>query len=193
MFYQPHKYYFFFKEVINIKGYGLDHKVIFDPFKVPQFLEVNYADISFTAKEIPACGYKVFMIKAINDLRMSKEYETDIRTGRDYIENRYYKVITETNRTITIIDKLNNKIFKNCNRFVDGGDAGDEYTYSPPLNDEIIVSRLDNISIQDGGPSEATLKVSGKMMLPVGLKFDRKSRAEKMVECSIESEIKLFS
>jgi mannosylglycerate hydrolase len=178
----------------QLKGYGLDYKIIFNPFKSPQPLEVNYADISFTAKEIPACGYKIFIIKAINDLRMSKEYETDIRAGRDYIENKYYKIIAEeANGTVTIIDKLNDKVFKNCHRFIDGGDAGDEYTYSPPLNDEIIVSRLDNISIQDVGPSEATLKVSGKMMLPVGLKSDRKSRAEKMIECSIESEIKLFS
>jgi mannosylglycerate hydrolase len=178
----------------QLKDYGLDYKIIFNPFKSPQPLEVNYADISFTVKDIPACGYKTFTIKAINDLRMHKEYETDIRTGRDYIENKYYKVIVDkANGTVTIIDKLNNKIFKNCNRFVDGGDAGDEYTYSPPLNDEIIVSRLDNISIQDVGPSEATLKVSGKMMLPVGLKSDRKSRAKKMIECSIESEVKLFS
>jgi len=83
--------------------------------------------------------------------------------------------------------------WKQIDLFLDGGDAGDEYTYSPPLNDEIIVSRLDNISIQDVGPSEAILKVSGKMILPVGLKSDRKSRAEKMIECSIESEVKLFS
>jgi len=177
----------------QLKGYGLDYKIIFNPFKVPQFLEVNYADISFTAKDIPACGYKIFIIKAINDLRTSKEYETDIRAGRDYIENKYYKVITETDRTVTIVDKLNNKVFKNCNRFVDGGDAGDEYTYSPPLNDEIIVSRLNNISTKDVGPSEATLKISGKMILPIGLKADRKFRADKMIECPIESEIKLFS
>ncbi|GAG40013.1 unnamed protein product, partial [marine sediment metagenome] len=85
------------------------------------------------------------------------------------------------------------KKFINCNRFVDGGDAGDEYTYSPPLNDEIIVSRLDNLNIQEVGPAEAVLKVSGKILLPVGLKSDRKSRAEKMIECSIESEVKLFS
>ncbi|GAH34316.1 unnamed protein product, partial [marine sediment metagenome] len=121
------------------------------------------------------------------------EYKTDIRAGRDYIENKYYKVIAEANGTVTIVDKLNNKVFKNCNRFVDGGDAGDEYTYSPPLNDQLVVSQMNNISIQDVGPSEATLKVSGKMMLPVGLKSDRKSRAEKMIECPIESEIKLFS
>jgi len=178
----------------QLKGYGLDYKVIFNPFDTPKFPEVNYADISFTAKDIPACGYKIFIIKAINDLRTSKEYETDIRAGRDYIENKYYKVIAEeANGTVTIVDKLNDKVFKNCNRFVDGGDAGDEYTYSPPLNDEIIVGRLDNISIQEVGPSEATLKVSGKMMLPVGLKSDRKSRAEKMVECPIESKIKLYS
>jgi len=178
----------------QLKGHSLDYKIIFDPFKPPQPLEVNYVDISFTAKDIPACGYKAFIIKAINGVRMSKEYETDIRAGRNYIENKYYKIIAEEgNGTITIMDKLNNKVFKNGNRFVDGGDAGDEYTYSPPLNDEIIISRLNNISIQDVGPSEATLKVSGKMMLPVRLKFDRKSRADKKIECSIESEIKLYS
>jgi mannosylglycerate hydrolase len=177
----------------QLKGYGLDYKIIFNPFKSPQSLEVNYADISFTAKDIPACGYKTFTIKAINDLRISKEYETDIRAGRDYIENKYYKVIAETNGAVTVVDKINNKKFKNCNRFVDGGDAGDEYTYSPPLNDQIVISQLNNISIQDVGPAEATLKVSGKMMLPVGLKSDRKSRADKMIECPVESEVKLFS
>jgi len=178
----------------QLKGYGLDYKIIFNPFKVPQFSEVNYTDISFTAKDIPACGYKTFTIKAINDLRTSKEYETDIRVGRDYIENKYYKVIAEeTKGTITIIDKLNDRVFKNCNRFIDGGDAGDEYTYSPPLNDQIMISQLNNISTKDVGSSEAILKVSGKMILPVGLKPDRKSRADKKVECPIESEIKLFS
>ena len=177
----------------QLKGYGLDYKIIFNPFKSPQPLEVNYADISFTAKDIPACGYKIFTIKAINDLRVHKEYKTDIRAGRDYIENKYYKVIAETNGTVTVVDKRNNKKFKNCNRFVDEGDAGDEYTYSPPLNDQIIINQLNNISTKDVGPSEAILKVSGKMMLPVGLKSDRKSRAEKMIECPVESEIKLFS
>ena len=183
------------EEIPNqLKGYGLDHKVIFNPFDSPKFPEVNYADISFTVKDIPACGYKTFIIKAINEVKVSKEYETDIRTSMDYIENKYYKVIAEKdNGTVTIVDKLKNRVFKNCNRFVDGGDAGDEYTYSPPLNDEIIVSRLNNLSIQEVGPSEAVLKISGKMMLPVGLKSDRKSRKNKKVECSIESEIKLYS
>ena len=183
------------EEIPNqLKGYGLDHKIIFNPFDSPKFPEVNYADISFTVKDIPACGYKTFIIKAVNEVRVSKEYETDIRTGIDYIENKYYKVIAEKdNGTVTIVDKLNNKEFKNFNRFVDGGDAGDEYTYSPPLNDEIIVSRLNNLSIREVGPSEAVLKISGKMMLPVGLKSDRKSRKNKKVECSVESEIKLYS
>ncbi|TFG90377.1 MAG: hypothetical protein E4G71_05360, partial [Candidatus Atribacteria bacterium] len=177
----------------QLKGYGLDYKIVFRPFGGPQFPEVNYADISFTAKDIPACGYNTFIIKAINEVKIFKEYDTDIRVGRDYIENKYYKISAETNGTLTIVDKLNDKIFKNCNRFVDSGDAGDEYTYSPPLNDKIIVCRLDNISIQDIGPAEATLIVSGKMILPVGLKPDRKSREDKKVECPVESKIKLFS
>jgi len=178
----------------QLKGYGLDYKIIFNPFRPPQSLEVNYADISFTAKDIPACGYKIFIIKAINDIKTSKEYETDVKSGRDYIENKYYKIISEeTNGTVTIVDKLNNKTFKNCNRFVDGGDAGDEYTYSPPLNDQIVISQLNNISTKDVGPAEAILNISGKILLPVGLKSDRKSREDKKVECSIESEIKLYS
>ncbi len=61
------------------------------------------------------------------------------------------------------------------------------------MNNKIIVSRLDNISIQDIGPAEATLNLSGKMILPVGLKPDRKSRTDKKLECPVESKIKLFS
>jgi len=180
----------------QLKGYGSDYEIIFDPFKLPQSSEVNYIDISFTAKDIVACGYKIYIIKAINNIRMSnkKEYDTDIKAGRDYIENKYYKVIAEEgNGTVTIVDKLDNKIFKNCNKFVDGGDAGDEYTYSAPLNDQLVVSQVNNISIQDVGPAEATLRISGKMRLPVELKSNRKSRADKIVECPIESEVKLFS
>jgi len=180
----------------QLKGYGSDYEIIFDPFKPPQSSEVNYIDISFTAKDIVACGYKIYIIKAINNIRMSnkKEYDTDIKAGRDYIENKYYKVIAEEgNGTVTIVDKLDNKIFKNCNKFVDGGDAGDEYTYSAPLNDQLVVSQVNNISIQDVGPAEATLRISGKMRLPVELKSNRKSRADKIVECPIESEVKLFS
>ena len=101
--------------------------------------------------------------------------------------------MAETTGELTIVDKLNGKVFKNCNRFVDSGDAGDEYTYSPPLNDKIIVCRLNNVNIQDIGPAEATLHLSGKIELPIGLKPDRKSRANTKVECSIESEIKLYS
>lgn len=180
----------------QLKGYGLDYKIIFNPFVSPQFPEVNYSDISFSAKDIPACGYKTFIIKAMNDIgiRNSKEYETDVRAGRDYIENKYYKIVAEgANGTITIVDKLNHKVFKNCHRFVDGGDAGDEYTYSPPLNDRIVTGQLNNISTKDVGPAEATLSISGKMLLPAGLKPDRKFRVDRKVECSIESEIKLFS
>lgn len=178
----------------QLKGYGLDHKAIFYPFTSPEFPKVNYADISFTAKDIPACGYKTFIIKAINHVKTSKEYETDIKIGRDYIENKYYKIISqEMNGTVTIVDKLNNKIFKNCNRFIDGGDAGDEYTYSPPLNDRIVISQLSNVSTKEVGPAEATLNISGKIRLPSGLKSDRESREDKMVECSIETEIILYS
>jgi len=177
----------------QLKGHGLDYKTIFNPFQGPEFPQVNYADISFTAKGIPSCGYKTFIIKAINNTKTDKKPDTDIKAGRRCIENKYYRIIAENKGSITIIDKLNNKKFINCNRFVDGGDAGDEYTYSPPLNDEIIFSQLDNISIRGMGASEIILKLSGKIMLPIGLKSDRKSRKDKKVECFIESEIKLFS
>ena len=53
------------------------------------------------------------------------------------IENEYFRVEAAHDGTLTVIDKRTNTIFSGLNQFVDGGDAGDEYNYSPPQNDPL--------------------------------------------------------
>ncbi len=177
----------------QIKDYGEDYKMELDPFDTPTFVDVNYADISFTAEDIPASGYKTFKIKAIDDLTMPPEYKSDISYGNNYIENSFYRIEAQKDGTVNITDKNNNKIYKNCNKFVDSGDAGDEYTYSPPLRDQIVTANLSTCVIENSGPAEATLKILGTISLLEGLAPNRKSRSDNYIDCPLETTITLYS
>ncbi|SIQ22605.1 alpha-mannosidase [Halanaerobium kushneri] len=181
-------------EIIHqLKDYGEDIKIELDPFDTPTLIDVNYADISFTAENIPAAGYKTYKIKAVNDLTMPGEYSSDIAHGSNYIENVFYIVKANNDGTVDITDKINNRTYNNCNRFSDRGDAGDEYTYSPPLKDKVILSNLSNCSIENFGSSEVTLKISGSMSLPEKIGENRKSRSCSYIDCPLETKITLYS
>ena len=39
---------------------------------------------------------------------------------------------------MSLLDKVNDRLYKDLNRFVDGGDVGDLYNYCPPLEDRLV-------------------------------------------------------
>src|SRR3972149_163106 len=57
---------------------------------------------------------------------------------------------------------------RGLNRFVDGGDRGDEYNYCPPANDEIIdaPARPPRIRVTERGPARWTLEGAQTYSLP---------------------------
>ncbi|MDI3548735.1 MAG: 2-O-(6-phospho-alpha-D-mannosyl)-D-glycerate hydrolase [Halanaerobiales bacterium] len=177
----------------QLKDYGKGQKMELSPFDTPTFIDINYVDISFTAEDIPAAGYKTYIIKAVDDLTMPPEYKSDISYGHNYIENCFYRIEANADGTVNIMDKSSNKVYRNCNKFVDSGDAGDEYTFSPPLKNRIISTNLSSFSIESSGPAEVTLKIAGIILLPEGLSQDRKSRLDNYVDCPLETKITLYS
>src|SRR5207247_5702251 len=57
------------------------------------------------------------------------------------LENRFGEVALEPNGAITIVDRRRNERYSDLLRLEDSGDAGDAYTYCPPVRDRVKQSR----------------------------------------------------
>jgi len=85
---------------------------------------------------IPPIGYRVFSIKK------GKVEVESVKVEDNAIENEYYRVEADAEKggVLKIIDKERGIILENVNVFLDEGDAGDEYNYSPPRGDLLVSS-----------------------------------------------------
>jgi len=108
------------------------------------------------------------------------------------IENEYFLVeASQADGTLTITDKHTNTVFTGLNRFVDGGDAGDEYNYSPPTKDSFYTSKVVSLKVFRHRliPS---LEVEYALKIPAQLSSDRNSRSTRTVNIPVISRISLI-
>jgi len=107
------------------------------------------------------------------------------------IENENF--IVEANQadgTLIITDKHTNAVFTGHNRFVDGGDAGDEYNYSPPIKDSFYTSKVVSLKIFRHRliPS---LEIEYVLKVPAQLSSDRNSRSNNTFNIPVFSRVSL--
>lgn len=104
----------------------------------------------------------------------------------DTIENEYYAVHF-ADGAFSVVDKKTGICHKGVNRFVDKGDAGDEYTYSWPLHDRTYTLCKESVRVEALrlGELRSSLKVTGTLYLPEALTEDRKNRSENLVACPV--------
>src|SRR6266700_2329196 len=121
---------------------------------------------------------------------------TSILTGNQHsIENEWYRVeASAEDGTLTVSDKQTGAVFTGLNRFVDGGDVGDLYTYCPPAHDTLISQPLEapKIELVSSGPVRAMLRVTGSWSLPNACEDNRSERDSRTTICQITSEITLI-
>ena len=107
------------------------------------------------------------------------------------IENEYYRLeASQIDGTLTLTDKNTNAVFSGLNRFLDGGDAGDEYNYSPPNEDSFFTPKAVSMKVFRNRliPS---LEIESALKSPTELSADRKNRSKEMVTIPILSRISL--
>jgi alpha-mannosidase len=146
-------------------------------------------EAAFVAKDVPGFGYKTFRVEYDGE-----EQGTGNREQGNVIENEFFRVTGEADGTITVEDKRSGTVLRRLNCFEDGGEAGDEYTYEPPANDEIIhgPSGPVKVAVAEAGPVRWTLEVTQTYSLPSRLSEDRKSRSKVLVDCPITSRVRLY-
>ena len=110
------------------------------------------------------------------------------------IENDFYMVEAAAQTGwLTITDKATGLIITGGNRFVDAGDCGDEYTYCPPAEDQVITGfsappRID----MHYTPLGSSLVIEGTLLLPAWLSEDRRGRSAAQVSCPVRSTVRLL-
>ena len=184
--------------------------------------------IRFISPEIPALGWRTLWVRAlpasasspagtVNPLlkpflplalrfaqsplgeKLLAKLSVSDETKPPYvIENEYFRVEANPDATLTVTDKRTNAIYAGLNRFVDGGDAGDEYNYSPPQRDSSFAPKLSGLSLSKPATVKVfrhslipTLEIRTMLHVPGQLAPDRKTRSKALVTIPITSRISL--
>lgn len=84
-------------------------------------------------KDIPASGYTTIYLQSCDAVQPPASTE-----ARSVLENQWLKLEIAPSGILTLLDKRIGKRYDNILKLVDGGDAGDNYNYSPPENDWLI-------------------------------------------------------
>ena len=144
--------------------------------------------IGFVAADVPGTGYKAFRVGYDSDA------VSGLRSGENSIENEFFQVTAQPDGTLTLLDKATERVLQGLNRFEDGGEAGDEYTYNPPKDDEIVRNPKGHAQarVTEAGPARWTLEVRQVYAIPARLAPDRQARVDDRIDCAILSRVRLY-
>ncbi|MGH2351179.1 MAG: hypothetical protein ACRDJN_06140, partial [Chloroflexota bacterium] len=108
----------------------VDHS---DVEPAPRNVRVRAVTLAFRAR-LPAMGYTTVVLRplALPAWDRPPGAPSDVRAGPAWLENEHLRVDVAPNGTLTLTHKASGRSFADLLAFEDGGDVGDEYTYSPP-------------------------------------------------------------
>ena len=146
------------------------------------------AGLTFAANGVPGPGYRTFWLETVTAEGSPRVSLVEQREGRS-IENEFFRIIADSDGSVTLHDKRTGDEFRGLHRFLDNGDAGDEYNHCPPDRDQVIQEPAEppKIVTLEAGPSGQALQVDQILRLPTGLTPDRSARSEETVDLPIRS------
>lgn len=135
---------------------------------------------SFKA-HLPAFGYQVYAVKPTG----RPNRLVTIAHPANVMENQYLCVQIASNGTFTIEDKVTGQVYLDLGYFEDGGDCGDGYNYSAPLEERVenTLGLQARISRLNDGPILQRCRIDYEWSLPAGLDPSRRRRSETRVSC----------
>ncbi len=157
------------------------------PPGVPEEFDPRRADIGFVAKDVPGYGYCVYTLETGRGAAAAPAAERGTS-----IENEFFEVAAEEDGTLSVRDRRTGRALAGLNRFVDGGDKGDEYNYCVPER-EIVIDAPDSpakVRVTRGA-NTSTLTIEMTYRLPAGLSSDRMARSDALCDERIVSEVRL--
>jgi alpha-mannosidase len=144
------------------------------------------SELIFVAPGLPPCGYATFSVRATGpqEAPVPTALETDL----------FSLQADPSDGTLTLTDKVSGVVYPGLNRFVDGGDRGDEYNYCQPKEDQLVAAPAEPpaIRVLENGPARHTLEIAQVYHLPHTLRPDRRGRSPDTVAVPIVSRVRLY-
>ena len=143
-------------------------------------------EFSFPARELLPVGLSVHAFRFTYG-------QPSAAPGPGRMENEFLQVAFDTaDASLRVKDRRTGLEYEGLHVFEDGGDAGDEYTWSWPAQDQKV--SLDparaSVSMEGSGPVQ-TMVVRGAVSAPKRLAPDRARRSAERVDIGIESRFSL--
>lgn len=172
----------------DLTEYVLNQHIYLNPSK-PVYLpeKVFLATMLVDVNSIPALGYDTIYF----NLEKEVAEQQPKQSAETKIENELYKIQLADNNSLTIYDKKSGRTYTDQMIFVENGDDGDSYNYSPPRKDLLISSKeaiIDSVEASVSGINQA-LTISFKLNVPYNL--EERANGEKTKEMTIKTLISL--
>ena len=137
---------------------------------------------SFQAS-LPAYGYQVYAVAPT----ANPNKPVIIAHPHNLLENELLRVQVSPNGTFVIEDKANGQVYRDQGYFEDGGDCGDGYNYSYPLEDQLenTLGMAVRISRLTDGPVMQRIRIEYDWSLPQGLDATGRRRSEARLACPL--------
>lgn len=139
---------------------------------------------------IPAMGYKTYMICEVasgENTQTIQVSECENGCECDFkVENTFFNITVNQNGTLNILDKKTERIYENVLLLEDGADDGDEYDFSPLVNDFVIYNTDVKADVEVVNRSlSSEIKINYTMEVPK----DIESRKNKKIDSSMDVSI----
>ena len=145
-------------------------------------------ELEFVAKDLPPMGFKLYRV-----YNATSKFEKS--SGEPFvIENEYFRVFADPKRggALKVEDKEAGKVLEGLNVFVDDGDVGDEYNYSPPKElDKVVTSEESEASIEVLR-SEVKQSFRIKTVMKIPKCAEGQKRSNELVEIPVNVLVDLF-
>ncbi len=143
---------------------------------------------SFKAN-LPPYGYQVYAVAPTEN----PNKPVIVAYPHNVLENEYLRIQVTPNGTFIVENKASGQIYRDQGYFEDGGDCGDGYNYSYPLEDRVenTLGSAPRISRLAEGPAVQRTHIDYDWSLPEGLDASGRRRSETYLSCPLSVTLSL--
>ena len=156
------------------------------PYEVAKASTTESA-VQFIARNVPGYGYRTFWLRPA----VERHFASVPSTSRT-IENEFFVVeAVPADGTLIVKDRRTGAVYPGLNRFMDGGDAGDEYNYSPPETETPVSGAVQSVRAERGAARQS-IEIAFTLQVPAALSEDRQTRSTGKVPLTITTRVILL-